>query len=163
MGSVKHICLPTPCRGIPMDKGFTQHISSDPKIKLEYHSSSLYLNILFVRNPHNLESLTALHNDHDQNWSKKGRKNTHTTTNHNNTRKRCKDKSVRTQWQSYNSKKRSNISRITQRRGRSVSEWCATLEVLRNWMETPWGPFYSPKGPRSHSSFIWKLHTFPLC
>jgi hypothetical protein len=49
-----------------MDEGCTQPLSSDPKINLEYHSSSLYLNIPFVRYLLNLESLTALHNDLNQ-------------------------------------------------------------------------------------------------
>jgi hypothetical protein len=67
------ICLPTPRCGIPMDKGCTQPLSSDPNIKLEYHSSSLYHNISFVRNLHKLQSLTPYASDHNQNQSK----NTH--------------------------------------------------------------------------------------
>jgi hypothetical protein len=35
-------CLSTPCCGVPVDKGCTQPLSSDPKIKLECHSSSFY-------------------------------------------------------------------------------------------------------------------------
>jgi hypothetical protein len=56
----------------------------------------------------------------------------------------------------YNSKKCSNLSQITRGRGRRVSEcWCA-LEMLGYWMEAPWDPFYSPKGPRSRCSFLVK-------
>jgi hypothetical protein len=43
-----------------------QPLSNDPNIKLEYHGSSLYLNIPFMRNLYNLECLTALQNDLDQ-------------------------------------------------------------------------------------------------
>jgi hypothetical protein len=50
----------------PMDEGYTQLLSSDPKINFRYHSSSFYLNVPFVRNLHNLESLIILHNDLDQ-------------------------------------------------------------------------------------------------
>jgi hypothetical protein len=50
--------LPTPCFVVIMDEGCPQPLSSDPKIKLEYHSSSLYHNIPFVRNLHKLESIT---------------------------------------------------------------------------------------------------------
>ena len=39
------ICLPTPRCGVSMDEGCTQLLSSDPKIKLEYHGPSLYLTI----------------------------------------------------------------------------------------------------------------------
>jgi hypothetical protein len=39
------ICLPTPCCCVPMDEGCTQPFSSDPKIKLEYHVSSLCFTI----------------------------------------------------------------------------------------------------------------------
>jgi hypothetical protein len=52
------IFIPTPRCGVPMDEGCTQPLLGDPKIKLEYHSSSLYLEIPFVRNIHKLESLT---------------------------------------------------------------------------------------------------------
>jgi hypothetical protein len=41
-----------------MDEDRNQPLSSDPEIKLEYHRSSLYLLIMFVRNLHKLESLT---------------------------------------------------------------------------------------------------------
>jgi hypothetical protein len=49
--------LPPRC-GIPMDEGCTQPLSSDPEIKLEYHSCLPYSIFLFVRNLHKLESLT---------------------------------------------------------------------------------------------------------
>jgi hypothetical protein len=55
---VTSLFIPTPRCGVPMDEGCTQPLSGDPKIKLEYHSSSLYLEIQFVRNLHKLESLT---------------------------------------------------------------------------------------------------------
>jgi hypothetical protein len=49
-----------------MDEGCTQPLSSDPEIKL---STTVlpYISVPFVRNLHNLESLTALQNDHNQN------------------------------------------------------------------------------------------------
>ena len=53
-----------------MDEGYTQPLSSDPKIKLEYHGFSLYLNISFVRNLYKLESLMPYTSDHNQNQSK---------------------------------------------------------------------------------------------
>jgi len=37
------------------------------------------------------------------------------------------------------------------------------LAALVYLFEAPRGPFYSPKGPRSHWSFIWKLPAFPGC
>jgi hypothetical protein len=44
----------------PLGKGCNQVLSSDPKIKLECHSSSLYHVFRFVRNLHKLESFTTL-------------------------------------------------------------------------------------------------------
>jgi hypothetical protein len=35
------------------------------------------------------------------------------------------------------------------------------LAALVYLFEAPRGPFYSPKGPRSRWSFIWKLPAFP--
>jgi hypothetical protein len=49
---------PTPCCCIPMDEGCTQPLSSDPEIRVEYHSCLPYSMFLFVRNLHKLESLT---------------------------------------------------------------------------------------------------------
>jgi hypothetical protein len=43
-----------------MDMGCTQPLSTNPKIKLECHGSSIYQVFPFVRNLHNLESLIAL-------------------------------------------------------------------------------------------------------
>jgi hypothetical protein len=60
------ICLPTPHCGIPMDEGCTQCLSSDPKIKLEYHSSSLSQEFSFARNLYNFETLATLQSDHNQ-------------------------------------------------------------------------------------------------
>jgi hypothetical protein len=37
------------------------------------------------------------------------------------------------------------------------------LAALVYLFEAPRGPFYSPKGPRSRWSFIWKLPAFPGC
>jgi hypothetical protein len=40
------ICLPSPRCGVTMDEGYTQPLSSDPKIKLEYHNFVLYIKSL---------------------------------------------------------------------------------------------------------------------
>ena len=57
-------------------------------------------------------------------------------------------------------KKHSNLSKNTQRRGHGILECCAALEVLGYCNKAPRCPFYRPKG---YWSFIWKLHTFPVC
>jgi hypothetical protein len=59
-----------------MDEGCTQPLSSDPKIKLEYNGSCLYLEILFLRNLHNLEYLT-LYTTITIKTEVRGSKNTH--------------------------------------------------------------------------------------
>jgi hypothetical protein len=51
----------------PLDKVCNQPFSSDPKIKLECHCFFLISIFPLVRNLHNLESLTALDNDHNDN------------------------------------------------------------------------------------------------
>jgi hypothetical protein len=47
-----------PHSSVPVDDGCTQSLSSDPEIKLEYHSCLPYSVFPFVRNHHKLESLT---------------------------------------------------------------------------------------------------------
>jgi hypothetical protein len=64
--------------GVPIDEGCTKALSSDPKIKLEYHASSLYHQIPFMRNVHQLESLTPYTNNHNQTRSNERSKKTHT-------------------------------------------------------------------------------------
>jgi hypothetical protein len=106
----------------PMDEGSTQPLTSDPKIKLEYHSSSLYLNISFVRNLYNLESLKALHNGHNQ---KRVSEEERTHTQEQITAIHGNDAKTRVQEHSdivTSQKQRSNLSRITQRRGQSIPE-----------------------------------------
>jgi hypothetical protein len=49
---------PTSTLWRPIDEGCTQPLSSDPEIKLEYHSCLPYTMFPFVRNLHKLESLT---------------------------------------------------------------------------------------------------------
>jgi hypothetical protein len=82
-----------------MDEGCTQPLSSDPKIKLEYHGSCLYLDIPFMRNLHKLESLTPYIIVHNQNRSKGGGKNTHksaiTTTTHTKAKTRVQQQNNR--------------------------------------------------------------------
>jgi hypothetical protein len=67
------ICFPTPRCGVPVDKGCTQPLSSDHKDQLECHSFFLISISSFVRNLHNLESLTALHKIKITTQSKVGR------------------------------------------------------------------------------------------
>jgi hypothetical protein len=68
------ICLSTPHGGVPMDESCTRPLSSDPKSKLEYHSSSLYQKFLFAKNIHSLDPLVALQSDHNQNLEKEREK-----------------------------------------------------------------------------------------
>jgi hypothetical protein len=49
---------------------------------------------------------------------------------------------------------RSDLTKITSKRGHIMLECCIALGVLGCWLEAPRVPFYSPKGPRSH----WLLH-----
>jgi hypothetical protein len=142
------ICLPTPRCVVPLDEGCTQPLPSDPKIKLEYHGSFLYHNIPFVRNLHKLESLTPYTNDHNQNWSKGGSKNTHTRAQSLNNTQESKEKSATTKQQSYDSNMRSNLSLIAERCGHGVSELQCALRMLSVMVEAPKDLFYSLKGPR---------------
>jgi hypothetical protein len=57
----------------------------------------------------------------------------------------------------------SNLSRVTRKRGHSVSECCVALEVLGYCIKAPRGPLYSPKGPRSQFSFLVKTTKNLLC
>jgi hypothetical protein len=50
--------LPTPRCGVPIDEGYTQPLSSDPKINLNTMVFSLSQVYLVMMNLHNLESLT---------------------------------------------------------------------------------------------------------
>jgi hypothetical protein len=51
--------LPTPRCGVPMDEGWTQPLSSDPRINLNTKVFFLISVYPVVRNLHNLESLTS--------------------------------------------------------------------------------------------------------
>jgi hypothetical protein len=50
--------LPLRCGDLFLVKSYTQPLSSDPKIKLEFHGYLPYILIPFVGNLHKLESLT---------------------------------------------------------------------------------------------------------
>jgi hypothetical protein len=96
-----------------MDEDCTQPLSSDPKIKLEYHNFSLYLEIPFVESPqvgvsHALHKMITI-----QNQSRGGTKNTHNNNTH-----VSKDKSTTIKWQSNRSEMRLNHSQITEQHGR---------------------------------------------
>jgi hypothetical protein len=78
----------------PLDKGCNQPLSSDLKIKLECHDSSLYHVFLFMRNLQNLESLTALQMIKITTQSKGGRWSTRTRAQYSNTRKNDKETSA---------------------------------------------------------------------
>jgi hypothetical protein len=126
------ICLPTPWCGVPMDKGCTQPLSSDPKIKLEFHGSSLHHIFLFVRNLHNW-SLS-----HPYKWSKSqlrvwegDREHTqeHNATTHartQNTKTRAQEHKITETTQN----SCSDLTKITSKHGRIVSECCISLGVL---------------------------------
>jgi hypothetical protein len=79
-----------------MDEGCTQPLSSDPKIKLEYHNSSLYIEILFVRNFHKLESLIPYTRLSQSKTRVSEGVRTHTSTQYNNNMHKSKDKSTTT-------------------------------------------------------------------
>jgi hypothetical protein len=63
-----------------MDEGYTQFLSSDPNIKLEYHGCLPYINILVVMNLHKMESPTPYTIDQNQIRSKEGSRNAHKST-----------------------------------------------------------------------------------
>jgi hypothetical protein len=50
----------------------------------------------------------------------------------------------------------SNLNLSKQKRGRSVSVLWDVQRMLGVLLNAPRGPFYSPKGPRSRWSSIWK-------
>jgi hypothetical protein len=112
----------------PSDKGCNQPLSNDQKIKLEWQGFFLISHSCLwgistdwsLSRPYKMVTIKTRVREGER---------THAKAKHSNPYKRCKDKNARTQWQSYSSKQRSNLSRITWRRGR-VMECCATLDVL---------------------------------
>jgi hypothetical protein len=107
-----------------------------------------------MRNLHKLESHITLQNDHNQNQSKGGRKNTHTKGQHVNTCSRSK----------YKREHKSTQEQL--KTGARISPKSLDGVVTERWSDgvllvcfgTGWrhlgGPFYGPKGPRSR----WLLH-----
>jgi hypothetical protein len=142
-------------------KGCTQPLSSDPKIKLECHSCLPYINI----------SLWEI----SINWSfsrltqmitiKSGVRReveTHTSAQNNN--------NTHTKERAYKSKRHSHRFKNTLKYlSNKSTAWSQRFGVVvcskYAWVTThvSRGSFYSPKGPRSHWSFICKLPAFPVC
>jgi hypothetical protein len=86
----------------------------------------------------------------------------HTKAQHNNTCKKAKETSARTQYCSYNSKRHLDLTEITKIRGCRDSEcWCA-LEMLGCRMKVPRGPLIAPMGLGDVGFSIRKLQKFPL-
>jgi hypothetical protein len=144
-------------------KGCTQPISSDPKIKFECHICLPYNSNPFVRNLHTLESLTPYTSDLNKKQSKGGSR-VHTQEHNRSNNK-------------HTSQRESTRTRTTELQLRNVLEslkhfktaWSQSLGVavcsrmLSVMVEVPRDLFYSPKGPRSRCSFIWKAQiTFCL-
>jgi hypothetical protein len=73
----------------------------------------------------------------------------HTKSQHNNTRKKAKETSIRTQYRSYNSKRHSDLTKIT--------------KMLGCRMKASRGPFIALRGLADVGFFIRKLQKFPLC
>jgi hypothetical protein len=69
-------CLLAHC-GVPMDKGCTQPLSSDPMINLNTTVFSFRVFFPVARNLHNLESLTLTIEITKKHKSKGGKSNTH--------------------------------------------------------------------------------------
>jgi hypothetical protein len=114
-----------------------------------------------VRNLHKLESLTPYTNDYNPIRSKERSGDTHNSTTQQ--QHAHKQKRVHKSKRSHISKTRPNLSLTNQQRGCRGSElWCAQ-SMLGYCFMAPRGSFYSPKGPRSRWSFIWKLLAFPVC
>jgi hypothetical protein len=65
-------CL-LPCCGVPMDKGCTQPISSDPMINLNTTAFFLIVFLPFARNLHRMESLALTILSQENHSSKRGR------------------------------------------------------------------------------------------
>jgi hypothetical protein len=115
--------MPTPrCGDLHRSMGFTQPLSSDPKIKFECHDYLPYINIPVVRNLHKLESLTPYTIDHNQIQSNVGSGNAHKSTITTTPRTQAKKRAHKSKRQSHSSRMRSNLSITNQKRGHEVSE-----------------------------------------
>jgi hypothetical protein len=88
----------------PSVKGCTQPLSSDPKIKLEYHSFLPYIKFFPLWGISTSSSLSHLTQLISIKHRSKGRRNTCKIQNRSNTRTQVERKAQRTTQQSYNSK-----------------------------------------------------------
>jgi hypothetical protein len=110
--------MPTP----PSVKGCTQPLSSDPKIKLQYHNFLPYIKVSPLWGISTCWSLSRLtHFDLDQNTRVRGSSNTHKSSNHSNTCTRVKKRAQELAHRRYNSKTCSNLYLAKLQRGRKVS------------------------------------------
>jgi hypothetical protein len=89
-------CLLPRC-GVPMDKGCTQPLSSDPMINLNTTVFSFRVCFPFVRNIHNLESLALTIEITNRAQSKVGESNTRKTQNRSTTTHTSENVSTQTQ------------------------------------------------------------------
>jgi hypothetical protein len=89
-------CL-LPCCGVPMDKGCTQPLSSDPMINLNTMVFSFRVCFPFARNLHNLESLTLTIEITKKAHIKVGESNTHKTQIRSTTTHKSENVSTQTQ------------------------------------------------------------------
>jgi hypothetical protein len=149
----------------PLVKGCTQLLSSDPKIKLECHSCLPYNNIPLWGisidwSPSSLTQMITIKYGVRRGVEKHTRaqcnNNTHTRAQCNNNTHTSKEESARIKMTESHLKNAlkslSNISKV----------WSQSFGVVV-CSKYAWRSFYSPKGPRSRWSFIWKLPTFPVC
>jgi hypothetical protein len=157
-GSVKRNILAYLCCGIPMDEGCTQPLSSDPKIKLDYHGSSLYQFSVCEESPKIWSLLQPYKVITIKTWSKEGER-IHTQKHNAVTHTRSKDKSASRRSHKNNSKLalKSLEGMVTD--CRSVGVLLRCLGAGRRCLGVP---FIASKGPRS-CWLLHKLENFPVC
>jgi hypothetical protein len=144
------ICLPTPRCGIPMDECCTQPLSSDPKIKLEYNSSSLCFTISRLRGISTSWSLSRLTQVITIKMrAREGLEYSHKSTTqqqHTQMQRRKRNNKIT----EYRLKKCAQIS-LEHFGGMVVeSRSCSVLKVCLMFCSMRLGvPFIAPRGPRS--------------
>ena len=116
-------CLPTLCCGVVIDKGYTQPISSDPKIELECHGLPSSIVSPFARNLHKLESLAVVHKIRVTTWSKRGERVQAQEPKLAAQHKRENHKSSTHSMSRTTQERRSNLARITELRMRCGGVW----------------------------------------
>jgi hypothetical protein len=157
------ICLPTPRCGVPVDEGCTRPLSSDPNIKLEYHDSSLYLKIPFVRNLHRLESLMPY-----TKWSQskiRVREGVRTHTQVHNKATTCtKEKTSAQQNNRVIAQKCAQISLKSLNNVVTESRSCSVhLRCLGTRRGRLGAPFIAPRGLGDVAFSTRKMENFPVC